>query len=325
MPPDEPGLVSTWRSGGPLTARVPVRVAAVAPRGRRRWWRRPQARYGLLFVSPALLLLLVFSALPALGGLALSLTYFDLGTAPRWAGLENYRGIAADGLFWRSVVNTLYYTAATLLPGLALGLLLAQLATRRLRGVVFFRTTFYLPGLTSTVAMSVVWLYLFAPLGLVNGLLYPLGLPRIHWFEDPNWAMPAIILNSLWRGVGSTMLIYIAGISGIPQSFYESAWIDGASRWQTFRYITLPMLRPTTFLLFILHLLGSFQVFEQVFILTSGGPAWATTTIVHQIYMNAFLKSQFGYAGAQAVLLLVVLALLSLLSFRMLPTEVEGK
>lgn len=292
-------------------------------RRRRYWWERSQSRWGLTLIAPSIVILFVFTILPILGGLALSFTRFDLARPPQWVGLANYVEIFSDDLFWRAAVNTLYFTAGTLIPGLALALSLALIATRRVPGVGIFRTIFYLPGLSSSIAVSVLWLYLFSTDGLVNGVLHSVGIPRVGWFTDPAWAMPTIILNSLWIGAGGTMLVYIAGLNGIPQTYYEAAWMDGATRLQTFRYITLPLLQPTTFLLFVTHMLGSFQVFAQILVMTEGGPAWSTTTIVHQIYINAFLKARFGYAGAQAVGLLLFLAGLTYLSFRSISSTAE--
>ena len=273
---------------------------------------------GYLFVAPLIFGLIVFTYGPVLAAFGLSFTKGDYISTPQWIGLDNYTRLLNEDLFWKSLVNTLYYVVGVVPASLFLSLLLAMAMNQKLRGIVFFRTVFFLPTITSTVAISLMWLWIYNPeFGVLNFLLKQIGLRGPAWLSSPTWAMPAVIIMSIWRGLGYNMLIYLAGLQGIPDVFYEAAEIDGAGRFAKFRHITIPLLSPTTFLLLILGMIGAFQVFEYTYVMTGGGPIYSTLTLVLHIYNNAFRNFEMGYASALAYVLFFILLLLTLIQFRL--------
>jgi len=273
---------------------------------------------GYLFVAPLLLGLLIFTYGPVLAAFFLSFTKGDYISTPKWIGLGNYQALLQEDLFWTSMRNTFYYVIGVVPVGLLLSLLLALAMNQKLRGIVFFRSIFFLPTITSSVAISLMWLWIYNPeFGALNFLLKQIGIKGPTWLSSSTWAMPAIIIMSIWRGLGYNMLIYLAGLQGIPDVYYEAAEIDGAGGWAKFRNITLPLLTPTTFMLLILSLIGAFQVFEYTYVMTGGGPVYATLTIVLHIYNNAFRSFKMGYASALAYVLFAILLLLTLIQLRL--------
>jgi multiple sugar transport system permease protein len=285
---------------------------------------RRQALAGYLFIAPGLLLFLVFVLGPVAYAFYLSFTDYDVFTRQNWVGLENYQLVLEDEIFWRAAGNTLYYAAVSIPVGMAVSLFLAVLLNQRIKGMTFFRTAYYLPVVSSMVAVSMIWVQLFDPsYGVVNYALGLIGLSGPDWLGDPDLAMPAIIAMSVWKGLGWNMLIYLAGLQGIPGYLKEAAQIDGASRWQVFWNVTLPLLKPTTFFIFVTSCIGAFQVFDQVYVMTQGGPANATTTIVHQIYNAAFKSLEMGYAASMSFILFGVILAVSLANLRSLRSEVE--
>lgn len=269
-------------------------------------------------MPPLLIGLLLFTYGPVLAALGLSFTRGDYVSMPRWVGLDNYAALAADDLFWRSLTNTLYYVVGVVPAGLVLSLLLAIAMNQKLRGIVFFRTIFFLPTITSSVAISLMWLWIYNPeFGVLNFLLRQFDIRGPAWLSSTTWAMPAVIIMSVWRGLGYNMIIYLAGLQGIPDVYYEAAEIDGAGWWAKFWYITVPLLTPTTFLLLILGVIGAFQVFEYTYVMTQGGPLYSTLTVVLHIYNNAFRNFQMGYASAMAYVLVFVILVLTLIQFRL--------
>jgi multiple sugar transport system permease protein len=247
----------------------------------------------------------------------LSFNDYSILQPPEWAGVANYQKLLGDTVFWRSVVNTTYYAFVTIPMGMALALALALMLNEKIRGVAVLRTIFYMPQVTSAVAISMVWLWLYeTDIGLFNYLLERIGLSPVRWLADPQTAMPSIILMSIWHGLGYRMIIFLAGLQGIPEHLYEAAKLDGAGRWARFRYVTWPMLMPTTFFVFVTSTIGAFQVFGQVYVMTSGGPMDSTTVIVHQIYQNAFVFLKMGYGAAMAFVLFLIVLILTVLNFR---------
>lgn len=273
---------------------------------------------GYLFVAPLIFGLLVFTYGPVLAAFGLSFTKGDYISTPKWIGLDNYTTLLREDLFWKSLQNTLYYVVGVVPAGMVLSLLLALAMNQKLRGIVFFRTVFFLPTITSSVAISLMWLWIYNPeFGVINFLLKQIGVKGPTWLSSPTWAMPAVIIMSIWRGLGYNMLIYLAGLQGIPDVYYEAAEIDGAGKFAKFWYITVPLLSPTTFLLLILGMIGAFQVFEYTYVMTGGGPVYATLTLVLHIYNNAFRNFQMGYASALAYVLFFILLGLTLIQFRL--------
>jgi len=284
---------------------------------------RRQALAGYLFIAPAMGIFCVFTLLPVAIALYLSLTNYDVFTRSDWVGLTNYQDVFDDELFWRALVNTTTYTAWTIPLSMGIGLGLALLLNQKLRGLGIYRTIYYVPVVTSMVAVAMIWMQLFDPLyGVISNALESVGIKGIDWLGDPDLAMPSVIVVSVWKIIGWNMLIYLAGLQGIPDYLKEAAAIDGANRWQSLFKITLPLLQPTTFFIFVTSLIGAFQVFDQVYVMTRGGPANATTTLVNQIYNAAFREFHMGYAAAMSFILFGIILLVSLLSTRAIRGEV---
>jgi multiple sugar transport system permease protein len=282
--------------------------------------RAREALWGYLFLLPWLLGLLLFVAGPMLASLALSFTRYDIIRAPQFTGLTNYvRAFVGDELFWPSLGRTFIYAAVAVPVGLAGSLGLAILLNRGLRGTTLFRTTYFLPHLTPAVAAAILWTWLLHPeVGPINYLLASVGLPKPGWFASPQWALPSIILVSLWMyWGGNTMLIFLAGLQGIPQEMYDAAAVDGAGAWSRFRHVTVPLLSPTIFFNLVLGVIAALKVFSLAYVATQGGPAWATWFFALHIYRNAFEYFEMGYASALAWIFAAILLLLTVLQLRL--------
>lgn len=277
----------------------------VARRQRLRWrdWR------GALFILPWVIGFVVFQLFPFLASLILSFTDWNFSKSPQFVGLANYeRLLFDDPLLHRSVLNTVYYTIIHVPGSLLIAFGLALLLNQRVKGVALFRTMFYLPSITTSVATVIVWIFLFQPDGLVNAALGVLGIEGPYWLTSPTWAMPALIFMSFWT-VGTPMILYLAGLQGIPESLYEAAMIDGAGWWNKLRHVTVPMMTPHVFMTLVLGIIGSFQVFTSALVMTNGGPGDATTFILLLMYWQGWQYFRMGYASAIAwVLLLIILA-----------------
>ncbi len=289
---------------------------------RRTWWgrlRRSEAGVALLFLLPNLIGFLVFTARAVIEAFRLSFYRADLLTPEVWVGLNNYqRLLFSDDLFHKVLFNTAYYTLGSVPLAIIVGLLLAVLVNVPLRGITLFRTAYFMPVVSSVVAVSLLWQWLYnSDFGLINEALRALGLrnPPI-WLSDPNWAMPALIIMSIWRQAGYNMVLFLAGLQGIPQHLYEAAEIDGANAWHRFWRITLPLLTPTTFFVLVISIIGSFQVFDQALILTNGGPANATNTVVMYIYQQGFQYFRMGYASAIAWILFIIIFALTVVQWQ---------
>ena len=239
-------------------------------------------------------------------------------TSRNFVGLENYQALLTDDKFIQSVGNTFIYTVFTLFPTLALGLFLASLANSALIRSKICRTLIFMPHVVSMVAVSMIWIFLYDPTnGIFNAILEALGLSGYNYLLDPNMALPCLIVMGIWKGIGYNMVIFLSGLKAIPEQYYEAAKLDGSSSLNTFFKITLPLLSPTTSFLLITGLISSFNVFEQVNIMTSGGPLYRTTTIVHQIYLNGFSQYKLGYASSMSVVLLVLMMIISAVNFKL--------
>ena len=285
---------------------------------------------GYFFVAPSLIFLLAFVIVPIFGALYYSLTDYDLMSAPKFAGLKNYRNLLSDTRYPRSVTNTLYFAFGTVPTGVVTSLLLAVLINRRIRGIYTFRALFYMPVVSSFVSVALIWLWLYEPqFGLLNEVFESVGLPRLKWLRSAPTAMLAIILMSVWKNMGLNMVIYLAGLQGIPPHLYEAAEIDGAGRLSTFFRITLPMLAPTTFFVVIVYFIGALQLFVQVFIMTTGannetfgGPLDSTISVVILVYVNAFAYLKMGFAAAMSFVLFIVIAIITVINARLLKYDV---
>lgn len=280
--------------------------------------RMREAGAAYFFLLPTIIGLLLFTAGPVLASAYLSFTRWDLLSAPRWTGFNNYLSLFRDQTFWICVKNTLYFTAVSVPVGAILALLLAMVMNMPLRGISIYRAIYFVPVVSSTVAVALMWQWLYQPdFGLINyvlGWLFP-HMSTIRWLASPTWAMPAIIIMSIWQNLGFNMIIFLAGLKGIAPEYYEAAQIDGAGRWARFRYVTLPQLSPVTFLVVILSIIGSFQVFDAAYVLTQGGPVDATRTIVYYLYQNGFQWFNMGYAAAIAYVLFVAILVVTLIQF----------
>jgi len=299
----------------PSRRRRPVLVTA--PRRRV----RDDRRAALWFLLPNALGFLLFTLLAILAALGLSFFEWDLLTPPRFIGLQNFtRLVLKDKGFHQALLNTLYYTVGTVPLSVGLGLTVAIALNRKgLKGRDWFRAAYFLPTVTSLVAVSLVWSFIFdANSGLLNGVLRMVGIQDLPgWLSSTKWAMPAVMIVSVWGSMGYNMVLFLAGLQGIPRSLYEASDIDGAGKWAQFRHITVPMLSPTTFFVSVIALINSFQVFGQVLVLTQGGPANATNTVVFYIYQSGFQLFQMGYASAAAWLLFLLIFGLTFVQMRL--------
>jgi multiple sugar transport system permease protein len=278
---------------------------------------RHEARTAYVFITPTMLLFTVFTVIPVVMALYLSFTDYDVLNRMNWVGFANYERLIHDDLLWRTFRNVLYYAVLFIPLNIAISLAIALLLNRAGLGVKLFRTAAYLPTLTSAVAAATVWLWLLHPeYGLVNALLGYLGITGPAWLAQTNTAMPSIVMVTLWQSVGANMVIYLAGLQGVPEYMYEAARLEGANRFQSFRYITWPQLKPTTFLVSTMSIIGALQLFDQAFVLTQGGPANATKTPVYLIYQQGFNQLQMGYASAQAFVLALSILIFSILNMR---------
>jgi multiple sugar transport system permease protein len=271
-----------------------------------------------VLLLPTLVGLAVFTLGPVVASLLISFTKWDLTSPPVWVGLGNYHAmVVLDSLSRVSFLNTVYYVAVTVPAGVVLSLLLAVAMNQRIRGIVLYRTAYFLPVISSTVAVSLLWQWLYHPdYGLLNYLLGLLGLPPSKWLADPASAMPAVMIVSVWRGLGFNMVILLAGLQSVPQELYDAAAIDGAGLVDRFRDVTLPMLSPTIFFVTVLSVISSFQVFDQTYVMTRGGPLNATTTVVFYIFRQAFEWFHMGYAAALGYVLFAIILAFTLLQFR---------
>lgn len=271
---------------------------------------------GYLFISPWLIGFVILTLGPIVVSLLMSFTDWDVVTSPSWIGFSNYTNLVSDELFVKALVNTLYYTVFSVPLGMLGALLLALLLNQKVKGTYIFRTIYYLPSVTSGVAVALLWRWIFNPeFGIANNILTKLNLPAVGWLSDPKWAMPALIIMSLWS-VGGGMLIYLAGLQGIPRELYEAAEIDGASSMRKFWSVTLPLLTPTIFFNMVMSVIGSFQVFTQAYVMTGGGPANSTLFYVLYLYRNAFEWFKMGYASALAWVLFIIILIPTLLQFK---------
>jgi multiple sugar transport system permease protein len=267
---------------------------------------------GYLFFSPWLVGLLAFNVIPIILAVYYSFTEYSVLQPPRWIGFGNYHEMfVIDELFWKALYNTVYYAGFSVPLGLVFAIFLAILLNYRVPGLSFFRATFFLPSIVPVVAASVVWAWILHPeYGLINDLLARIGLPGPPWLSSEVWSKPAFVLMSLW-GVGPTTIILLAGLQDIPQHLYEAAEIDGANRWQRTWNVTLPLLTPTIFFNLVIGLIGAFQVFAQVYIISEGGPLWSTLFFVLYLYNQGFQYFKMGYASALAVVLFMIILILT--------------
>jgi multiple sugar transport system permease protein len=278
---------------------------------------RREAIWAYALIGPWIVGFLAFTAGPVVASLVFSLTDYDIVNAPRFVGLAMYaKMLTQDPKFWHSLKVTIRYAIVAIPLGMVVGLALAMLLNAKVTGIAVWRTIYYMPSVVSGVAVSILWVYILNPrFGVVNWILSWFAIKGPGWLNSPDWALPALIVMSLW-GVGGGMIIYLAGLQGIPTVLYEAAWIDGASSWHRFWHITLPMISPVIFYNLVIGIIGTFQYFTQAYVMTQGGPAEATLFYNLYLYNNAFRYLDMGYASALAWALFAIVLVLTMLIFR---------
>lgn len=301
------------------TARAPASPAQPTPhRSRVQRWRarEHQTLSAWLFLLPSFVGFLVFIAIPVVAAFAIAFLRWNLFSGPRWAGLTNFSLLLDDPAFQDALWNTVYFTVVSVPLTVVVGLGIALLVNQSFRGVVVFRSLLLMPYVTVTVAIGFVWTWLYIPQGgMLNTILGLFGIPGPQWLTDSAWAMPALILMSVWKNFGFGMVIFLAGLQAIPAELYEAATADGASAWRKLRSVTLPMLSPSTFFVCVTSIITSFQVFDQALVMTNGGPGTSTTTLVMYIYRTGFQNFNEGYASVQALVLFLIVLLATIGQF----------
>lgn len=274
--------------------------------------------WAILMLLPNLIGFTMFLMIPVLAAFVLSFTEFDVISPMTFVGLDNYLEMIRDPIVHETLRNTFVYTLITVPVGMALALALAVALDQPIAGRRVFRAVYFLPSITSMVAVAVVWQWIYNPeFGLLNFLLSVVGVDGPSWLSSSGTSLLSIAIVGVWKGLGYNMLLFLAGLQGVPSSYYEAAKLDGANAWQEFTNITLPMLRPTTFFIFIMSIIGSFQVFDSVMLMTEGGPGRSSSVLVHYLYQNAFEYFRMGYACALAYLLFFIVMGLTLINLRM--------
>jgi ABC-type sugar transport system permease subunit len=305
------------------TTTVPVAIPATATDTRRAAGMRRQARRetlaGYLFLSPAIILYVVFIAAPLVGAIILSLFQWDLLTPAKFVGLHNYRDLLHDQVARQSVINSFIFTFWSIVLHLGFGLALALAVNRAISPFLryFLRTAYFFPLLISWAAVALMWLYILDPnFGFFSYYARQLGWNPPAFLVSPHWAMPAVIMVDLWRTLGFTFIILLAGLQGVPRQLHEAAMIDGAGTFNRFWNVTIPMLSPTLFFVLVMNFIGAFQIFEPMFIMTNGGPGDSTISIVMHIYETGFRSFQMGLASALAMVVFVVIMIVTLIQLR---------
>lgn len=285
--------------------------------GTRRRAQRRDILTAVVMLAPSLVFLAAFTYWPIMRSLMYGFFDVQLGSPEIFfVGWENYQRLWHDALFWRSLRNTVVYMVVTVPTSIALALVLAVALDRKLRGTALYRAIFFYPVMVPSVAAGMVWVFLYAPgYGPINGLMEMLGLPKLEWLYDQQWALPAIIFMSIWKYAGYFMLILLAALQLVPRDLYEAARLDGVSGFRQLVHITVPLISPTLYFVVIIGVLHSYQIFDYVFVMTQGGPADATNVLTFYIYQNAFQFQDIGTASAIAnILLLVVIGLIALVA-----------
>ena len=286
-----------------------------------------KGKLGYLFIAPATLHLLVFAIFPMAFSVFLSFYKWNLLTSERtFLGLANYAYAFGDPQFWNAMWNSTKYALLSVPLGMAAGLLVAILVNQKLKGVTIFRTLYYIPAISSGVAISILWIYVYLPeTGLINSVL---GLLHINnktdFLKNESMAMYALVFMSIWIGLGPRMVLFLSGLIGIPPSLYEAAELDGAGKLRSFWNVTLPMLAPTTFFVMVTSTIGALQVFTPVYIMTQGGPNETTDMVGYHIYVEAWSKFLIGIASAKSFVLLAAIVAISIFQFRILKNQLEG-
>ena len=291
-----------------------------------------EQRYSYLFIAPCVILFLVFVFIPVIASFFLGFTKYNVINPPQWVGLDNYYQIFfKDPRFWKALRNTTLYAVGVVPVGISISLLLAVAIDQKVRFKNFYKAIFFMPVVTSVIALSVIWKWLFAggKYGLINHWLMKFGAKPIDWVMSPTWTLPAIMIMSIWAGLGYNMILLLAGLQTIPRTFYEVAEIDGATGWHKFWHITLPLLKPTLLFVVIMSMINSFQLFEQVYIMTSGtgegvgGVLDCALSLVAYLYERGFQRFEMGYASAIAYVLFGIIFIITLFNLKVVRSRFE--
>lgn len=267
-----------------------------------------------IFILPALLGTFIFIIIPVICSFGLSFTKWDLLNPVQFAGLQNYIEIFNEPLFGKILLNTIVFAVSTSILGVIIPLILAVILNSKIRGSEFYKTAYFLPFITPMIVIGIVWQWIFDPnIGLLNKLLHI----HINWLYDTHWALPALIIVSVWKLIGYNMIIFLSSLSGISNSMFEAAKIDGAGHVKTFLYVTVPMLAPSIFFVIIITAISSFQIFDLIYLMTQGGPLDSTNVLVYAIYKNAFEYFNVGKASAIAYVLFVIILILTLVQWKL--------
>lgn len=308
----------------PKRGDTPPRTSIRERASRRRRLERDRRRTGYLMLAPAVIHLVWWIGIPVVATFVLAMTDYDViaGTIS-FVGLDNFARIFADDVWNASMWHTAVYTFFTVPVAMAFAVLIAVLLNNKMRARAWYRAAFFLPHITATVAIALVWLWMYEPnLGLFNAVLAMFGVDGPNWLADPAWALPSVILVGIWKGIGVKMLIYLAALQAIPPDLYDAASLDGAGPVRRFFSVTLPLLAPATFFVFVVSIIDAFQVFDQIYVLTpDGGPANSTTVMTYEIYRTAFREFDISTACAQSVVLFAFLLVLTVLARRMTGRE----
>lgn len=272
--------------------------------------------WGSILLIPNFIVFLIFLLIPLAASFFFSFTEWDLMTPMKWVGFANYIELFKDETFLKSLWNTIYFTLGTVPTGVIISLFLAIALNQRIKGIKIFRATYFLPVIASFVAAALVWSWMYNPeFGLINYFLSVIGIKGPSWLNSLNWAMPSIILTTIWKGLGFNMLLFLAGLQGIPESYYEAADIDWANWFSKFLHITVHLLSHTTLFVIIISTINSFQGFDLVYMMTYGGPARSTYVLIFYLYQNAFRYFRMGYASAIAYVLFFLVLFFAIIQF----------
>ena len=267
-----------------------------------------------IFIMPAVLGIIIFIIIPIFFSFGLSFAKWDLLNPIEFVGFDNYKEILTEPLFGKILLNTVIFALATSIFGVIIPLILASILNRKIRGSEFFKTAYFLPFITPMIVIGIIWQWIFDPnIGLLNKVLQI----HVNWLYDPHWAMPALIIVSVWKLIGYNMIIFLSSLSGISNSMFEAAKIDGASPLETFFYVTIPLLSPTIFFVVIITAVSSFQIFDLIYLMTQGGPLDSTNVLVYAIYKNAFEYFNAGKASAIAYVLFIIILILTLIQWNL--------
>lgn len=279
-----------------------------------------EAKWGIMLALPAILGFLIWTLGPMIASFVLGFTDWNVVSTPHFIGMGNFKKMfVEDFIFKKSIYATVYYSLGSVIASIVFAFLVAFLLNQKVKGLPLFRTIFYLPSITPAIASAMLWIWLFNPdFGLLNQILKRFGFPRLLWIYDERQVIPSLIFMSIW-GMGGMMVIFLAGLQGVPQELYEAVEIDGGNWWHRFRYVTIPMMTPTIFFNLVMAIIGSFQVFTSAYIMTSGGPNYASMFYVYYIYLSAFRYGQMGYACALAIILFLIILSFTLLVFKSSP------